>query len=108
MGTFPAIFYAVGTNNQDIVRTWVKYGGNVNAVESRTGLLLLVFVIINAGIIEADTTPAVLSLLSLGADVSVLSRSLYILVLQDSSQPSPPAPGPDAAEPPEFNNEYNR
>jgi hypothetical protein len=108
VGLVPAIFYAVGTNNEDIVRTWVEYGGDIHAIESRTGLPLLAFAIINAGIVEADTTPVVLTLLNLGADASIFPRSIYLPVLQDFSQPSPSAAAPGTAEPPELIDENKK
>jgi hypothetical protein len=43
---FPSIFYAVATNDENILRTWVENGGDINAKEPRTGIPLLAFTIL--------------------------------------------------------------
>jgi hypothetical protein len=84
---FPAMFYAVATNNDWIVRTWVNYGGDVNAVEKSTGIPVLVFAIINSENIQNETTLTVATLLSIGAkatsyrELSVLRSAKTFLVM---------------------------
>src|SRR2546421_4451747 len=87
----PAIFYAVATNNDQIVRTWIDYGGNPDAVEPGLRLPLLAFAIMYADTIQQDTTAVVMTLLSLGAEASVIPKAFYSPFLRDV-----PAVGPDA------------
>jgi hypothetical protein len=82
---FPAIFYAVATNDDKIVRTWVNNGGDVNAVEKGYGFPLLAFAILNSQNINADTTVVVTTLLSLGADAAVVPRAFFTPFLEDPS-----------------------
>lgn len=89
----PAIFYAVATNNDQIVRTWIEYGGNPDAVEPGLRLPLLAFAIMYADTIGQDTTAVVMTLLSLGADASVIPKAFYCPFLRDI-----PPTGPDAQE----------
>ena len=63
----PAMFFVVSTCNKDMIRLWVKYGGDVNAVHQLSGLPLLTFAILQQGVIERSTTHVVATLLSLGA-----------------------------------------
>lgn len=93
IGNIPAIFYAVATNNDKIVRTWIEYGGNPDAVEPGLHLPLLAFAITYADTIEQDTTAVVMTLLSLGADASVIPKAFYSPFLRDV-----PVVGPDAQE----------
>ena len=89
----PAIFFAVATNNDQIVRTWIEYGGNPDAVEPGLRLPLLTFAITYADTIEQDTTAVVMTLLSLGAEASVIPKAFYSPPLRDV-----PPLGPDALE----------
>lgn len=89
----PAIFYAVATNNDQIVRTWIEYGGNPDAVEPGSRLPLLAFAIMYSDPIGQDTTAVVTTLLSLGADASVIPKAFYSPFLRDV-----PPVGPDAQE----------
>lgn len=89
----PAIFFAVATNNDQIVRTWIEYGGNPDAVEPGLRLPLLAFAIMYADTIEQDTTAVVMTLLSLSAEASVIPKAFYSPPLRDI-----PPLGPDAQE----------
>jgi hypothetical protein len=80
---FPSIFYAVATNDEKVLRTWVEYGGDINAKEPRTGIPLLAFTILRALSPNEDTTTVLMTLLSLGADISVLPRALYFPCIDD-------------------------
>ena len=88
----PTIFY-VSTNNENIVRTWIEYGGNGNAVEPGTQLPLLALAILNVETIRMDTAAIARALLSYGVDASATPRAFYSPYLRDLS-----VPGPDAAE----------
>jgi hypothetical protein len=79
---FPAILYAVGTNNQ-IVRVWIGYGGDINAVHCSTGHPLLAFAIINADNLQSETTLTVATLLSHGAQATVIPKALHTLFCED-------------------------
>jgi hypothetical protein len=79
----PSIFYAVATNNESIVRTWVEYGGDVNARESGTGIPLIAFTILRTSCSNEDTTRVLMTLLSLGTDISVLPKALYFPCIDD-------------------------
>jgi len=80
---FPSIFYAVATNDENILRTWVEYGGDINAKEPRTGIPLLAFTVLRTLSSNEDTTTVMMTLLSLGADISVLPRVLYFPCIDD-------------------------
>jgi len=86
---FPAMFYAAATNNEWIIRLFFKYGGNVNAVYGSPPLPLLVFAIANSKTIEYDTTTSVATLLSLGADASVVPKAFYSPFCQDLPERGP-------------------
>ena len=73
----PAMFYVVGTNNDRIIRAWVDYGGDVNAVHGDVRYPLLTFAIINSDNIQNETTLTVATLLSLGAQASVIPTAFY-------------------------------
>ena len=79
---FPAMFYAVATNNDRIIRAWVDLGGDVNATCSPRGgpkrVPLLAFAIINSDNIRNETTLTVATLLSLGAHPKVIPKSFFI------------------------------
>lgn len=79
---FPAMFYAVATNNDQIIRAWVDLGGDVNATCSPRGgpkrVPLLAFAIINSENIRNETTLTVATLLSLGAHPKVIPKSFFI------------------------------
>jgi hypothetical protein len=79
----PSIFYAVATNNENIVRTWANYGANVDATEPQTGIPLLAFAILRTKASNEDTTPMIMTLLSLGADASVIPAVLYSPCIED-------------------------
>ena len=87
---YPGIFYAVATNDEKLIRTWIKQGGDANAVEKIHGFPLLAFAILNTLDIHKDTTAMVTTLLSLGADAGVIPRAFFTPFLQD-----PPVEGPD-------------
>jgi hypothetical protein len=80
---FPSIFYAVATNDENILRTWVEHGGDVNAKEPRTGIPLLAFTILRSLFSNEDTTTVLMTLLSLRVDVSVLPRAMYFPCIDD-------------------------
>jgi hypothetical protein len=86
---FPAIFYAVATNDDKIVRTWVNNGGQVSSIDKTYKIPLLAFAILLSDSLERDTTAVTTTLLSLGADVTVIPRAFFTPYLDD-----PPAKAP--------------
>lgn len=76
---FPAIFYIVETDNLEMIRCWVKYGGDVNATCGREQVPLLAFTILqkrSTRTLEQATRTLEL-LLSLGASASVIPREFH-------------------------------
>ena len=86
---FPAIFYAVATNDHKILRTWVNNGGEVNSVGNIYGIPLLAFAILISDSLGKDTTAVTTTLLSLGADVSVIPRVFFTPYLDDPPTKAP-------------------
>ncbi|KAI3316621.1 P-loop containing nucleoside triphosphate hydrolase protein [Xylariaceae sp. AK1471] len=80
---FPAIFFAVATNDDMIVRTFVKHGADIAAVHEHSKTPLLAFAIVHGDIIQADTSSMVATLLSLGALPCQLPAGLYNTYDQD-------------------------
>jgi hypothetical protein len=99
----PAVFYAVATNDEKIVRSWIEHGGDVNAIELKSRIPLLAFAILQENSIQADTTTVVTTLLGLGADTSVIPKAFYSPFSRDL-----PASGPDAVELTDIEDENKR
>ena len=87
---FPSIFYAVETNNDWIVRTFIAYGADVNAVHEHLKVPLLAFAIMHSETVRADTTHVVATLLSLGASTKSIPEAFYTPYCRDL-----PDEGPD-------------
>ena len=86
---FPAMFYVVETNKEDILRTCVAYGGDTCAIHKSSGIPLLAFAIMNSENIKADTTPMTATLLSLGASSDVVPSAFYSPYMQDLPEKGP-------------------
>jgi hypothetical protein len=56
---YPAMFYAVATNEERVIRLWVKCGGDLNAIDEYSGVPLLAFTIMYSEVIRQDTSKAV-------------------------------------------------
>jgi hypothetical protein len=80
---FPSIFFAVGTNNETLIRMWIAFGASVSAIHASSGVPLLAFAIINSEQLDTDTTLTVSTLLSLGAVPEVIPSSFYTPFIQD-------------------------
>lgn len=87
---FPSIFYAVETNNDWIVRKFIAFGADVNAVHEELQVPLLAFAIMHSETIRADTTHVVATLLSLGAFTYSIPAAFYTPYCRDL-----PDEGPD-------------
>lgn len=86
---FPAMFYVVETNKEDILRTWVAYGGDPSAIHEPSKVPLLAFAIMHSENIRADTTLMTATLLSLGASPDVIPSAFYSPYLQDLPEHGP-------------------
>jgi hypothetical protein len=82
---FPLIFYAVASNSEDIVRLFIEYGANPNAVYEPLHIPLLAFAIMCSETLQVDTTNMVCVLLSKGASPGAIPKDVYMPYLQDNS-----------------------
>jgi hypothetical protein len=80
---FPSIFFAVGTNNETLIRMWIAFGADVSAIHETSEVPLLAFAIMNSEQLDTDTTLTVSTLLSLGAAPEVIPSSFYTPFIQD-------------------------
>ena len=80
---FPAIFFAVATNDEDMVRLWIGFGASVTSVHQSSKVPLLAFAIMLSEIIPADTTLMVATLLSLGASPRCIPKAFYTPFCED-------------------------
>ncbi|KAK4889331.1 hypothetical protein LTR27_011868 [Elasticomyces elasticus] len=80
---FPAMFYVVETNKEDMLRLWVYHGGNVSVAHETSKAPLLAYAIMHGENICSDTTLMTMTLLSLGASPAVIPSSFYSPYLQD-------------------------
>ncbi|KAI3395837.1 hypothetical protein diail_850 [Diaporthe ilicicola] len=90
---FPAIFYVAETRNVELIRLWCKYGGEVNTTASfglSEGVPLLAYAIALGGSFRNNTTDLVATLLSLGANPTVLPRAFYFPLARDLAADGPP------------------
>ena len=100
---FPAIFYAVETNNELVIRTWITYCGDVTAVHKASNVPLLAFAIMHSETIQEDTTLIVATLLSLGALPQVIPAAFYTPYCRDL-----PDNGPNIVTLEDIDNENNK
>ena len=73
----PAMFYIVETNKEDILTTWVAYGGDPTVKHRKYQVPLLAFAIMHSETMQADTAPMTATLLSLGASPDVIPSAFY-------------------------------
>ncbi|TKA46501.1 hypothetical protein B0A54_02333 [Friedmanniomyces endolithicus] len=86
---FPAMFYVVETNNEDIIRLWVSHGGDVSVTHDMSKVPLLAFAIIHGENIQTDTTLITATLLSLGAVPNLIPSAFYSPYLQNLPEHGP-------------------
>lgn len=86
---FPAMFYVVETNKEDILRLWISYGGNISAIHEPSKVPLLAFAIMHSENIQSDTTLMTATLLSLGASPDLIPSAFYSPYLQDLPEHGP-------------------
>ena len=86
---FPAMFFVVETNKEELLRLWVAYGGNPTAIHKQSGIPLLAFAIIHSENIQTDTTLMTATLLSVGASPDVIPSAFYLPFIQDLPEAGP-------------------
>lgn len=91
---FPAIFYIVETNNTELIRHWVRYGGDPNATYGPTRFPLLAFAILRDSRPRIKAAETLRTLLSLGASPDVIPSEYYRPYNKEL-----PESGPEKAEP---------
>lgn len=83
---FPAMFYAVESNKERLVRIFVQYGGDMKCLATYRDchrIPLLAFAVINALKLDRPTTAMVATLLSLGATADVIPKAFYDPFFED-------------------------
>ncbi|KAL8673304.1 MAG: hypothetical protein Q9168_002266 [Polycauliona sp. 1 TL-2023] len=86
---FPAMFFVVETNKEELLRTWVAHGGNSTAVHRQSGIPLLAFAIMHSENMQTDSTLMTATLLSLGASPSVIPSAFFLPYIQDLPETGP-------------------
>ena len=86
---YPAIFYAAATNNDRILRQFIAFGGDVNAVHEPTQVPLIAFAIAHSEMIEKDTSLIVATLLSMGATPRAIPETFYMPYFRDLAEEGP-------------------
>jgi hypothetical protein len=82
---FPLIFYAVASNDEDIVRLLIEFGASVSAVHEPSHVPLLAFAIICGETLQIDTANIVCILLSKGASSYAIPQDLFTPYLRDTT-----------------------
>ncbi|KAL6886505.1 P-loop containing nucleoside triphosphate hydrolase protein [Trichoderma longibrachiatum] len=80
---FPLIFYAVETNDENMVRLLIDFGASASAVYEASQVPLLAFAIMCGETLQLDTTNMVNVLLSKGASPYTIPMELYVPYLVD-------------------------
>lgn len=86
---FPAMFYVVETNKEDMLRLWISYGGDISVSHEPSKVPLLAFAIMHSENIQTDTTLMTATLLSLGASPHLIPAAFYSPYLQDLPEQGP-------------------
>ena len=74
----PSIFYAVKSNDADLVRLWASYDANIAVVHPASGTPLLAYAIgLSEELDGCDTSDMVTTLLSLGASPKCIPDAFY-------------------------------
>ncbi|ROV93474.1 hypothetical protein VSDG_06732 [Cytospora chrysosperma] len=92
---FSAMFYIVERQDLDLIRLWVKYGGDVDTTSTfglSKNVPLLAFAVALGGSFKKDTTDVVATLLSLGASPVAVPKAFYLPLERDLP---PEGPGDD-------------
>lgn len=82
---FPLIFYAVESNDENMVRLLLEFGASASAVYEASQVPLLAFAIMCGETLQLDTTNMVCVLLSKGASANSIPIDLFAPYLRDES-----------------------
>jgi hypothetical protein len=74
---FPSIFYAAATNDEKLVRIWIKSGGSPSTVDGLRRMPVLAFVLMRGSRLGVNTTKVAVMLISLGAEVLSIPRIFF-------------------------------
>ncbi|RMZ81536.1 hypothetical protein DV737_g2501, partial [Chaetothyriales sp. CBS 132003] len=85
----PAIFFAAATNNDRILRAFIAFGGDINAVHEPSQVPLIAFAIAHSETIEKDTSDIVATLLSMGATPRAIPEAFYVPYFRDLAEEGP-------------------
>ena len=86
---FPAMFYVVETNKEDVLRLFVSHGGAISVIHEPSRAPLLAFAIMHSENIRSDTTTMTAALLSLGASPTSIPPPFFSPYLQDVPEHGP-------------------
>ncbi|KAI1382659.1 P-loop containing nucleoside triphosphate hydrolase protein [Hypoxylon trugodes] len=76
---FPAIFFIAETNDAELLRLWIKYGGDPNATHGPFDFPLLAFAILRGSRSRLEATKVTETLLRLGASAPLSIPVVYYL-----------------------------
>lgn len=74
---FPAIFYVVEMNDTELLRQWIRYGGDPNATYGPSDFPLLAFAILRGRQTRIKEVETLVTLLSFGASQDVIPSAYY-------------------------------
>ncbi|CAJ2513917.1 Uu.00g020360.m01.CDS01 [Anthostomella pinea] len=86
---FPAIFYVVERNDTQLIRYWIRYGGDPNATYGPDAFPLLAFAILHRARTRIQATRTVEVLLSFGASPLTIPAAYYIPFNRDLPEAGP-------------------
>lgn len=82
------MFYAAATNDAEVFRTWVKYGGDVGAIHEASGVPLLAFTILQSETLQTGPALTVATLPSHEASYNVIPVAFYTPYWRDLPDPN--------------------
>ncbi|OTB16989.1 hypothetical protein K445DRAFT_57856 [Daldinia sp. EC12] len=86
---YPAIFYIISTNNVEVIREWIKHGGDPHAVWGPNAFPAVAFAILNRNQTMLKASKTLKTLLRFGADPRVLPRAFYQPYCRDLPEGGP-------------------
>lgn len=86
---YPAIFYIVATNDIDMIRQWIKHGGDPNTTWGPDNFPLLAFCILTKGKTMHHDKKSLATLLRFGASPFVIPEAFYSPYCRDLPEDGP-------------------
>ncbi|KAI0179498.1 P-loop containing nucleoside triphosphate hydrolase protein [Hypoxylon sp. FL1284] len=86
---FPAMFYIVSTNDVDLIREWVRRGGDPNATWGPDALPLVAFSVLRGGRTLRQSAKTLATLLRFGAHSWVIPKAFYDPYCRDLPEGGP-------------------